>query len=292
LETDIERLLILFRRSRTLPELSGTAMRLTQLIDHEDASVGEIEKIICTDAGLAIRVLQTSNSLKFAGSEPTASIRTAILRLGLRSVKAVALSFILHDLVSPAGSGINMGRYVYHSIFVALLARYIYVRRKAVAPFASEWSADEVFAAGVLHDMHLPILARVAPAAEKRCYAYAMRAEVTIEEAFERLYGVSVAMLGSAAAETWNLPDLFSRSITGLRKPWDDSEQVALSCLAYAEYLAACDGVTTEEWPVKASIAPDVEIEVQLPQEEIADLLTLLHGHAKAYLDEAHLAVA
>jgi len=288
METDIERLHILFRRARALPELPGPAMRLAQVIETGDASLGEVERIICTDAGLAVRVLRASNTAKFAAIEPVVTLRGAIMRLGFKSVRSLALSFAIHDVIRIGKTEIDMQRFAFHSVFVGLLARYIFARHDDRGGSSNGLTGDELFALGILHDLHVPLLAQVAPLVLQRVMNYARRQSLTVEAAFDKLYSEPMSSLGAAAAATWKLPDLFLKGIRGMREPWVEEELfTAWSCLAYAEYLAVSHGAATERWPVNSSVPEDVRAEVGLADEEVEPLLDLIGDLTRQYLDES-----
>ena len=95
-EADFERLELLFKRASSLPELPGSALRLIHAIDTGAASAIDLERIIASDPGLSANLLRISNSREPGMDAPGVStIRAAIMRLGQRSVRTLAVSLIL-----------------------------------------------------------------------------------------------------------------------------------------------------------------------------------------------------
>lgn len=281
-DTDYERLELLFRRSNSLPELPGSALRIIQLIDSGAASAIDLEKIISTDPGLSGNLLRISN-IRYPGADPSgiSTIRSAIMKLGQRSVRALAVSLILQGIshgrdVSP---DFLVDRFAMHSLFVAFLSRYLFARRNLTAPFESRWSADEIFAGALLHDIALPLLARVAPESYYRVHSFAWRVNCSLDASFQRIYGKPIASLGCTAVEAWTMPDLFSTTLRFVAEPWLlPAEYTAMCCINYANYVADAHEERTETWDTNPVLLPEVETEIALPAEEMEKV--------KAYIDD------
>jgi HD-like signal output (HDOD) protein len=281
--TDFERLHLLFRRSRTLPQLPNTVVRLIELIDTGEASAIDLERLIAVDPGLTTNLLRLSKPLAMQEHEPNdGSLRTAIMRLGQRATRSMAVSLLVQSVMnyrdSEQGfSGVNFAR---HSIFVAFLSRYLYARKMMKKPFNSAWSAEEIFAAGVLHDLPLGLLSSVAPDVYARVHNFAKRTNQSFAAGFERLYGRPIHLLGIAAAEAWGLPEVFMITMKHMEEPWAyDDEYTSLCCVNYANYLANVNGISIEAWEFPSELGPEVELEVALPEAEIPAVLEVISRH-------------
>lgn len=285
---DFERLKLLFRRTCTLPQLPGTALRLINTIDTGEASAIDLEKIIVSDPGLAASFLRAAAAAAHGDIE-FGTIRQAILYMGQRAVRSLSVSLALQgilinpDVVIP----FNQLAFSKHSIFVGFLSRYVYARRQMREPFPSAWSADEIFAAGVLHDLGLGLLPRVAPEVYYRVANYARRAGLTLNAAFEKIYDSHISVLSSAAAETWSLPEVFTLTLRYRSQPWCLMEEYqALCCIEYANYVADNHGYAVADWAVEAETNPEIELEVALPDEEIETVVQLIGELTDAYMPE------
>src|SRR4051812_48313572 len=101
-DSDFERLELLFRRSGSLPELPGTAMRLVNAIDTDEASVSDIERIIVADTALSSNILRISNTgVESISHQPVTTVKGAVLRLGQRSVRNLAVSLLIQQVAHP-----------------------------------------------------------------------------------------------------------------------------------------------------------------------------------------------
>ena len=284
MDTDLERLQILFRRSRSLPQLPESAVQVTRMIDSGDATILELERVLAGDPGLSANVLRASNAVTLGAVEPVTTVRAAVMRIGVRSLRSITISFAMHELIHDSGSRFNGNRFAEHSLYVAMLARYVYVRRNLRSAFASRWSADEIFAAGILHDIGVPLLAKVSPESYQRVVHFAHRTSCSFGEAFKHLYGQSINVLAASAMEAWQLPSLFVDSVRHMETPWLNDEYTALCCLAYADALVSAHGATHEEWPTRPTMSAEYEIEAGLPEEEALAVLDAVGRQVAAYL--------
>lgn len=274
----------MFKRATSLPTLPHAATSLIRVINSGEASAIHLERIIVTDPMLCALVVRVA-ATHFSQSPPD-SLRMAILRLGQREIRSIAISLavkrVLHeDLIGS----FDVARYARHSLMVGFLARYLYARRQKIQPFHSEWSADEIFAAGVLHEISVPLLARVAAPEYNRVEMLARRTGQTFRATFTRIYNCELSELGGVVAKMWDLPSVFSDTMRNMHEPWRAPDEiVALSALSYADYLADLFGAGLEDWEVPHTPVIEAELEVGISPEEQAMLRDLVNQHVEAMI--------
>lgn len=279
---NFDRIRLVFRRTNNLPQLRGTALKLVQAIDHTDASASQLEGIITTDPGLTTMLLRVANSALIGYDGPVTSVRGAIMRLGHRSIRSLAVSLTVHDVLLNCRRSrtLDLERFARHSLFVGLLARYIYIRKQKLEPFETEWSADEILSAGVLHDLASPLLATFAPEVFDRAYLFAERRRCPVPIAFSTIFGLSMGELAADACEAWSLPAMFPKALRYVDNPWEfDNEFISGSCLNFANHIAVISGYGTEPWPMESTLAPEVTDEHQLGPEELDYVVAGIDRH-------------
>lgn len=278
---------VLFSQAGSLPQLPGAAMRLIQVLDQEDVQASEVERIVLGDPALTGAVIKAASSALFGGTDgPTTTVRGAITRLGLQAVQAVAVSLGVQALLGKSGgsSCFDKVRFARHSIFVGFLSRYLYACRVQRNPFVSQWSRDELFAVGVLHELGIGLLARVDPPAFERVFHSAKKHGIDLHIAFNQIYGEPISKLSVIACDTWKLPPIFSNVLSCYEAPESHQECVALSCVNYADYLAQVNGYGLAPWPVGTVAQQSVVDEVGLPEKEIPGVVMLVARHTGAYV--------
>lgn len=269
--TDYERLRLLFRRSASLPPLPCTALRLVEAIDSGEASAIQLERIIISDPPLAANVLALANVDLGNGNT---TIRHAIMNLGQRAIRSSAMSFTIRNLVRSIGFGreLSQNGFFCHSLATAFISKYLLGRMFRTAPeVVTTWTADEVFASALLHDISKPLLAGVDLDALERTCLVARRNGAGIDETFITLYGASLRELGAEALKAWRLPEVFSLTQEHLDQPWRcPSEVDSLICIAHADYLATtvCN-LPLEPWPVERAPLPEASMNFELSEQEL-----------------------
>ena len=288
---ECDRLRILFRRATTLPQLPGTAVRLIEAIDSEEISARGLENIIATDPALAAKVLRVANSALAGYDTHVGTIRGAILRIGLSAVRAIALSFTVTQVgaferVTPT---FDVHRFARHSVFVGVLSRYLFARRQKIEEFETAWSADEIMAAGVLHDLAAALLACLAPEVYERSYNYARRMGATVPEAFTRIYGMTLGELSGDASEAWGLPEIFTETLRYVESPWEcENEFEAIACIHYANYIADSEGYSIGPWKPETQLAPEISSDFLVGDDEMEFVLAAVERHVHELLAEVH----
>lgn len=285
---EYERLKKSFSISRSLPALPGTGLKLIQVLECEDTASIEVERIIVGDPGLTAAVLRAASSALFGGqSDNATTVRGAVARLGHRALHSVAVSMVLQDLMLQAGSSPSFDRvrFARHSLFVGMMARYLFAARSHRKSFTSKWSRDELFAAGMLHDLGLGLLTRVSKEDFEHVHMVARARSLSLQQGFEYVFGVPIYELGALACETWKLPPLFAEILRAYPEPLShEADSVGLCCLAYANQLADENGFDLVAWAPPVAVDPAIVEEVGLPEADLANVVMLVSRHTTAFV--------
>jgi two-component system, cell cycle response regulator len=145
------------RGSGQLPSPKGVAFAVMEVCRREDATMDAVANVVQTDPALAGRLLRLANSAARAG-RAVASVREAIVRLGLGTVRQVSLGFSLVDQYRDGPcEAFNYEDFWSRSLLMALAARELGELSRAASP-------DDLFACGLLAGIGSLALATVYPA--------------------------------------------------------------------------------------------------------------------------------
>jgi putative nucleotidyltransferase with HDIG domain len=194
MELDFEKLIL---RHCEIPPMPQVAAKAVEMLNHEDVSAGELSDIISKDSALATRVLNMANSAFYRRLEEIRELRSAIVILGLRTIRGLVLGASLKQLFKSSSLFDNM--LWQHSIAAAI----------AAALFAKETNchqSDEVMLAGLLHDVGKNILHNSLPkryqGVIERCYQEGRSYhEVELE-----VFGFAHHQVGPILVKSWNFP--------------------------------------------------------------------------------------
>lgn len=78
-----------------LPSPSGTALAIIQLVQQHDATVQQVSRLVKVDPALSGRILRFANSAAFGARRPIADVQTAVMMMGMQTVRNFALSLSL-----------------------------------------------------------------------------------------------------------------------------------------------------------------------------------------------------
>jgi HD-like signal output (HDOD) protein len=183
--------------------LPQVTRRIIDLVEDPGSTPRQLHEIVLHDPALTARLLKVVNSAFYGAPRRIASIERAILVLGARGVKSVAIAASLGAMWDGAAicEGF-VGRDLWaHSIAVAVAARDL-ARTTELAP------ADEAFLAALIHDIGLLVVAQARPG-ELQAVCDLARADGGDRDfcALERqTIGFDHQDLGMGLAARWRLP--------------------------------------------------------------------------------------
>lgn len=204
LQTTFEEL----KLSGNLPSPAGVGMRILTLTRTEDFSAEEMGHAIMTDSSLTGRILKLANSAANGGFEPATTVSEAIMRLGSRTVRDLALAF---SLVSERSAG-TCKAFDYELYWARSLARA--VAAQAFSRISGCGKPEEAYICGLLGEVGMLALASVYP--EK----YASILEENGSENPDSLlvversaFDIDHSQVGACMLADWGLPEAFAEAI-------------------------------------------------------------------------------
>jgi putative nucleotidyltransferase with HDIG domain len=195
------------QKVKDLAALPQVVHQIIQLTNNPNASAKDLERLISIDQGMSTRVLNTVNSAYYGFSRKIASIKDAVVLLGFKAVRNLAMTVSVFDLFVGKTDRQNLrrGKWWRHSIDTALCARLIASQVAGVSP-------DEAYTAGLLHDIGKPLLDRHggAPYEQVEDLLAQGMPELLAEQ---RVYGCDHAEVGYAVSLHWGFPEKLVEAI-------------------------------------------------------------------------------
>ncbi len=212
----------------TLPEVT---LRIIRIVEDPKSTARDLHAIIKYDPPLSAKILKVVNSAFYGLPGQIASVDRAIVLLGLRAVKNIAIATSVTRLfkgVRPV-TGFDPKELWRHCMAVGVASRLI-IQKKDKA------RAEEAFLAGLIHDIGI-IVAFQAFADRFEDLLTRVRDENTPWcQAEAEIFGVDHQMLGMGLAAKWRFPMALRGAIGYHHCPDRVSEENRL--IAYAVYLA------------------------------------------------------
>jgi len=203
LTIDLEKLL----QGAQLPALPQSAIRLLDLSKDPENGPAEFAVPIEADPGLTSQVLRFVNSSYFGFSREISTVKLAITLVGIRTIKNFALwSAVFSLMPSPKCGALDVKRLWQDSLSRALFSRKFGNRLGLKDP-------EEAFAAALLQDMAIPLLAKELPDEYSELFERRAADQAKLSDLEREKFGWTHADAATEIAKTWNLPDDFGRLI-------------------------------------------------------------------------------
>lgn len=183
-----------------LPVLPAT---LIQVIDHAnqpEPNFKAIAELIRGDAVVAGEVMSLVNSAAYASPTPIKDLQRAIIHVGSRRIRSLALAVAARLTVFRNADQRRAEKLWMHSLATAILARAI-ARASSAEP-------EEAFLAGLMHDVGKTVVLGLV-AEEERANPKHPIPDALLEKLFDECHTGT----GAAIARSWSLPTQLAEAI-------------------------------------------------------------------------------
>ncbi|MEZ6196338.1 MAG: GGDEF domain-containing protein [Planctomycetota bacterium] len=182
------------------PTLATEILRLTR---DDGVGLSDIADVIARDPALTAKFLKLANSSLFPSGSTVTSLDQAMMRLGLKTVKLMALSFSL--VGNQRGGGLDFDELWRRSLAQAVAARQL-------AKHVGLRLGEEAFLCGILGRIGQLALNHVAPEAYAGVVSSARDSFPSAAE--ERaVLGFDHHAVGGALLDRWELPDMIVQAV-------------------------------------------------------------------------------
>lgn len=183
-----------------LPSPQGVALAIMEACRREDVSITEVARLVQTDPALSGRLLKRANAAN-TGVRPVLAIPDAVNRIGLQSVRQLALSFSLIDQHAKGNcSQFDYGVFWSHSLVMGLATR-------ALANALHLGSPDELFTCGLLARIGNLALATAYPQEYSDLLRTGTRGNKLLVLEKEILHIDHISLM-SALLKQWGIPEV------------------------------------------------------------------------------------
>ncbi len=254
-----------------LPALPQSAIKILDLSKDADNGPAEYAKPIESDPGLASQVLRFVNSSYFGFSREISSVKLAITLVGVRTIKNFTLwSAVFSLMPNPKSGSLDLKCLWQDSLRRALLAR-------TLSKLLGLKEGEEAFAAALLQDMAIPVLAKELHAEYDELFKARQQGQ-RLGQLERDKFGFDHAQAAAQMGQKWNLPGELTQAIaqhTNVERLTADSGVApgALAVALSALLPATVDAVWTERpqfedyyrrtagpnWPAVAELLGEVD---------------------------------
>jgi len=224
-----------------LPSIPETLLAIFKVLDDPDSGPSDLSSVVQMDAPLMARILRLANSPYYSRGGNVPDIQRCVSALGYQTVRQVAIcvsvATTLVGAVAKAQGRMDYRELWRHSVSTAAIAKHLAKMVKYEDP-------EEIFTAGLLHDLGKFVLEIHSPEAYDQLIESRLDNRRSLEDVEKEYFGCDHAELGAAFGESWRFPPLLVKcfgehhSSEDYTEPLDRSEH-AVALVALADYLAS-----------------------------------------------------
>lgn len=222
---------------RSSPRALGDLRAALSTLDHPP-ELHELLEPLSRDPALTARVISLANSAFYARAVPVDTIELAAARVGVRRVRQLVLMQSVSNALLDEESAPLLVQIWQRSVAVAYVA-------ESVAEEVDPEHSDRCFAAGLLHDLGLMIVADRVPSLVTSVFRHSASIDVTAYDVFERVFEATPLDVAESAAAQLAFPKSIARAMTEYRNP-GAKEQSSVRIVHVARALCALDGSYSE----------------------------------------------
>ena len=198
------RLRSIVSKIKDLPTLPDVVTKIMEMTGDTKSSAEDIAEVIARDQALTVKVLRIANSALYGLRQGVSSLDRAVMTLGLKAVRNLALNVSVAATFPPSADGgyFDRGKFWEHAVGCAVISK---VLAKGVG-YPND-KLEEVFTAGLLHDVGKIVLDRYLHEEFDEVVKLAIDENIPIIEAENNLLGVTHTEVGHWLSFMWKLPE-------------------------------------------------------------------------------------
>lgn len=176
-----------------LPTLPEVALKVRDTLEDDNSSMADVAKIISSDAALAARMIQVSNSPLLRATRNIESVEAAVARMGSNMIRNLVTSMVMEQMFQATSDVTDkrLRKIWEHSTEVAAISH-------ALTRQCTKLEPEQAMLAGLIHDIGaLPILTRAEDYPDL----------LSDPDSLDRIIRSTHTTIGGEILRKWNFPD-------------------------------------------------------------------------------------
>lgn len=238
MESNTAKLHAVVDRIEKLPTLPVVVTQILSLVESPETSAVDVNRVIANDQALTAKILKLVNSPFYGFSRQISTVTQAVVILGFKTIKSLALSATVFEIFGGSGQEqFDRKAFWEHSIGTGVAAQII--AKKMRYPLV-----EETFIAGIVHDLGKVVLDQFLHQDFTAILAWRDQHRCSLREAEKAVLGVDHAAIGGWLAARWQLPVALQQGIAYHHDvARTDAREVLPAIIHLADLLARTRGI-------------------------------------------------
>jgi HD-like signal output (HDOD) protein len=189
-----------------LPTIPAVATQVLQLLDNPNVQIEEVADLMLSDQVMTARVMKMLNSPVYKPTHEITSLKLALVYLGLRHIREVALTTSFISAFEKDTSAFEISTFWEHSFGVGMVS-------KIIAKKIGYRDLEKAYISGIIHNLGMVFLSTYLPNEYQEVLASIKDKPVSLGDAEILRFGTSHCEIGLCMARKWNFPEAYCEVI-------------------------------------------------------------------------------
>ena len=254
-------------KTSDLPTIPEAAIAVMREVDNPEASAASVANHISRDQSLSAKVLRLSNSSYYGLAGQVTDLRDAVVVLGMRSVRNLAVVAATYPWMAKPFTGYRLSPEDMwaHSVGVGVAGKMLAKKTKKACP-------ESTFVAGLLHNIGKTALSIWLENKLESMMKLAQATDQTFDAVERKILGYDHQEVGAYLGERWNLPETFVTAMRYHHHPNDIADPV-VDCIHIADYITMSMGFGLGGDGLRYELAPEALDRLGIKTEELDEIM-------------------
>ena len=207
-----------------LPTIPVVATQVLQLLDDPDVNVDKVADLMLTDLVMTARVMKMVNSPIYRANQEITSLKRALVYLGIRHIKEIALTSSFISAFEDKGGVIDISTFWAHSFGVGMVSKII--AEKIHYP-----DIEKAYLAGIVHDIGEVVLSYYQPESFSKILTAIKERPVRLIDMELEEFGTTHNEIGYCIAEKWNFQEAYKEVVLYHHSPREAASDPVLCAI-------------------------------------------------------------
>ncbi|QEM69161.1 HDOD domain-containing protein [Geobacter sp. FeAm09] len=195
-----------------LPTIPVVATQVLLLLDQPDVRVEDVADLMLTDQVMTARVMKMVNSPVFKPGHDITSLRLALVYLGLKHIRELALTTSLINAFDSDTDDFQISAFWEHSFGVGMVA-------KIIAEKIGYPDLEKAYIGGIIHDLGVVFLSQYQRGDFQAILDRIKDKPIKLVDAEAERLGTTHCEIGLCMARKWNFPEVYCELISQHHTP-------------------------------------------------------------------------
>ncbi len=183
-----------------LPETPTIIAELNQVINNSFATSNDVAQVVNKSPSLAATLLKIVNSAYYGFPSKIDRVTRAVTIIGTKEISSLALGIsVMRAFEDIPKDVVDMPAFLRHSLACGIIARIL-------AAFSNIAQTEQLFIAGLLHDIGKLIVYKYYPEHASACFRKALSDGTSVYQAEKQLIGMHHPKIAQLLLKKWKLP--------------------------------------------------------------------------------------